>query len=83
MSLSKEMYNVKSRLYIVVDPYDEGYTDGYCEAFKDELQRPTMPCPRVPSIDYADYRAGKKTYKDGWKVGYKYGVKDAQKYKLK
>lgn len=63
------------------NPFDEGYSDGYCDAFRDVLQMPSMTCPMVPYVDYSDYRQGKTTYKDGFKAGYRHGTKDAQKYK--
>ena len=60
----------------VIDPeeYDEGYKDGYCEAFRD-CYGANAQCASPPYIDNQPYINGFTKYKDGFKTGFKHGQK--------
>ena len=58
------------------EKYDEGYNDGYCEAYKDCRGTPYAECAYPRYIDNQPYINGHTTYKDGWKYGFKHGQED-------
>ena len=56
--------------------FDEGWEDGYCEGWKDVKGQlalcPLTPLPPLPPL-------GKDTYRGGYNMGFKAGMKAAKK----
>ena len=57
--------------------YDEGYNDGYCEAWRDYRGNKYEQCRYPTYIDNATYLDGcENYYKCGFKAGLKHGQRD-------
>lgn len=59
------------------EDFDDGYADGYCEAYRDYIGNQYADCAVPPYIDNSTYLAGcENYYKCGFKAGLKHGKKD-------
>ncbi len=65
-----------TELSISVSDFDEGWEEGYCEGWKDVKGQfaicPNAPIAPIPPI-------GKDSYKGGYNMGFKAGMKAARK----
>lgn len=67
---------ISSSINIDPEKYDDGYKDGYCEGYRDCRNTPYASCAIPPYINNQPYLNGFKSYKDGFKAGFKHGTSD-------
>ena len=67
-----------STAFTIIGPqeYDDGYKDGFCEAYRDCKGGAYAKCVYPSYINNEPYINGFTGYKDGWKAGFKHGQKE-------
>ena len=68
--------NTVTELSLSVSDFNEGWEDGYCEGWKDVKGQLAL-CPLAPLAPMAPL--GKDSYKGGYNMGFKAGMKAARK----
>jgi hypothetical protein len=61
---------------VVTSDFDAGWEDGYCEGWKD-VKGSLAYCPYTPYPPYPPY--GKDSYRGGYNMGFKAGMRAAYK----
>ena len=68
---------VSAEISLSIDDFGEGWKDGYCEGWKD-VKGQLVNCPNSPNPPNPPN--GKNSYKGGYNMGFKAGMKAARKY---